>query len=83
MATVTITIPDAIIPRLRDAMHWKFPETVGVADGTAFKDKTAEYWRQILIDYEGTLAETEYAAAQAGAVSTARAQASTDGSGIG
>lgn len=83
MANVTITIPDALIPRLRDAMHWKFPETVGAGDAAAFKAKTAAYWKAILVEYEAWAAEVAVNQAQRTAVQDAAAQAEADGAAIG
>ena len=74
MATVTITIPTAIVPRVRDAMRASFPQHAALTDVQAFQEITAEYWRQIVRSHEGSQAvETVRAAIQA-----AEAQAKID-----
>lgn len=62
MAQVTITIPDEIIPRLREAMHYQHPQTVDMTDANGFKWATAQYWRQTLGNYELMVARRQAAA---------------------
>lgn len=72
MATVQITIPDALVPRMTAAMRALFPQYAQLSDVAAFKQITADYWRSILVNKESVSAE-----------SAARATANTDSSGIG
>ena len=82
MATVQITIPDALVPRLAAAMDATFPQYSGLSDAAAFKQITSDYWRAILVDYEQREAEKTAQAANILAISLARAKAATDGAGI-
>lgn len=83
MANVTVTIPDALVPRLRSAMRATFPQHEALSDAAAFKAVTADYWRTVLADYEGRQAEAAAWAAQRAAVDAAKATAAADGAGIG
>ena len=82
MATVNITIPNALVPRLTAAMNGVFPETVGQDPATAFKAITAAYWQGVLAQYETREAEKAAQAANVAAIAAARAKAETDGAGI-
>lgn len=83
MASVTITVPDALVPRLRDMMRANFPEYEELSDADAFISVTADYWRHMLAQYEQ--AETAKALKiQADlAAEAAYQKALVDGSGIG
>ena len=83
MANVTITIPDAIVPRLIAAMDATFPQYNALSDAAAFKQITADYWRGILSAYEEREAEKAAQAANVAAIAAARSKAATDGAGIG
>ena len=83
MATVQITVPDVLVPRLKAAMRATFPEHAGLSDAAAFKAVTADYWRSVLAAHEGRQAEAAAWAAQQAAVTAAKAGAATDGAGIG
>jgi hypothetical protein len=78
MATVSIDIPDEIVPRLQAAMYATFPQygTDGsnLDPETAFKQVTADYWRQVLISYESS--QAQFAASQQ--VQAQIAQSTTD-----
>lgn len=83
MANVTITIPDAMVPRLRNMMRSSFPEHEALSDADAFKRITADYWRQMLAQYERIETELALKAQAAEAVELAYQQALTDGKDIG
>ena len=76
MATVSITIPDALIPRLTAAMRASFPQYgptgTNLTDVQCFKKVTADYWSSILSNYESRQAELQQAQ-----------QSITDAAGIG
>lgn len=72
MATVSITIPDAIVPRLTVAARAQYPQFSGLTDVQLFKKVTADHWSQMLAAYEANQAAT-----------TAATQAQTDAGGIG
>ena len=79
MANVSITIPDALVPRVRAAMRAKYPEHEALSDAAAFKRVTADHWRGILRDYEtGQARDTAEAA-----VRDAIARIDSDSAGIG
>jgi len=72
MATISITVPDALVPRITTAMRNQFPQYSALTDAGCFKQVTADYWRGVLANYEGNTAG-----------SNATNQAISDGSGIG
>ena len=51
MASVTITIPDALVPRLI-ALRALFPQHAALSDTDTFKAITSDYWRNLLAGYE-------------------------------
>ena len=52
MATITITIPDTLVPRLTAAARASFPEYAALTPAATFKAITIEHWRGILKNYE-------------------------------
>ena len=58
MATVTITIPDALIPRITTAARATFPQYSALGDSATFKAITADYWKNVLANYETNAADT-------------------------
>lgn len=76
MANVTITVPDALVPRLVAATRATFPEHEALTDAQAFKAVTAAYWRGILSAYEQGVAI-------GAAAKTAQGKAAADSVGIG
>jgi hypothetical protein len=82
VATVQITIPDALVPRLAAAMDATFPQYNGLSDAAAFKQITSDYWRGILSEHEQRDAERAAQAANALAIKAAAEKAATDGAGI-
>lgn len=72
MATVTITIPDAVVPRVAKAMRAFHPELVALSDAAAFKALIAAVVRDMVGNYE----------AEAGLAAQA-AQTAADMAGIG
>lgn len=83
MATITVTVPDALIPRLTAAMRGQFPQYAALADGAAFKRVTADYWRGVLATSEGNTAVDVQKPAFYNAYGAASAQALADAAGIG
>lgn len=83
MATVQITVPDALIPRLTAALRDAYPQHDALGITAAFKAVTADYWRGILADYETRQAEQQAQAANLAAIKAAQAKAATDAAGIG
>lgn len=83
MATVSIEVPNALVPRLKAAMRATFPEHAELGDVEAFKAATAAYWRGVLVEHESREAEVAAWAAQKQAVADAKAAAESDGTGIG
>lgn len=79
MATVSITIPDTIVPRLTAAMRSQFPQYAALTDAACFKKATADYWTSVLVAYEAQQAQTT-AQSQ---VQAQIAQSTSDASGIG
>lgn len=49
MATVSITVPDALVPRLKAAMRATFPQHEALTDAQAFKAVTADYWHGVAV----------------------------------
>ena len=82
MATVNITIPNPLVPRLTAAMNGTFPDTQGQDAATAFKDITSRYWRGILSEWEQREAEVVAQAANTTAIKAAKVKAETDSAGI-
>jgi hypothetical protein len=82
VATVTITIPDALVPRVTAAMNGTFPEAAGYTPAVAFKEITSRYWRGILSDWEQRKAEEVAQAANRAAIKAAADKAAADGAGI-
>jgi hypothetical protein len=56
MATISITVPEPLIPRIVAAARNEFPQYAGLSETEAFKRITADYWRGILARYEADLA---------------------------
>jgi hypothetical protein len=83
MAAVSITIPDALIPRLAAAMRLRYPEHAALTDAQAFKAVTASFWRQLLTQVEETTAVNTANAAMSAAAVDARTKAQADSAGIG
>lgn len=82
MATVQVTVPDALVPRLTAAARATFPQYAAFTAAETFKKVTADYWRGILIKYESGQAMTGADAILTAAYQAALTQASTDGSTI-
>lgn len=62
MATLTITVPDAQVPRITTAVRARFPDVTGnlagqtpLADGPAVKAALIFLVRSLVSDYEGSL----------------------------
>lgn len=59
---ISVTIPDALVPRMRRAINGTYP---GVDPDNTLTAKqvatqvTAEFWRKVLVDYEHETAEAE------------------------
>lgn len=82
MAQVSITIDNAIVPRLIAAMNGTFPEAAQYDPAVAFKEITARYWRGILVEWEQREAEREAQRLNTLAIAAAKAKAETDAAGI-
>jgi hypothetical protein len=52
MASVSITVPDSLVPRLISAARASFPQYAALSDDAAFKAITADFWKTILANYE-------------------------------
>jgi hypothetical protein len=78
MATVQITVPDALLPRLTAAMRARFPQHSGLSDVNAFRRVTADYWREVLAAHEASSAVV----GTQNAFTTAADQARSDAAGI-
>jgi hypothetical protein len=83
MATVQITVPDALVTRLTAAVRAKFPQYNALTAANAFKAVTADYWKAVLSNYEAQVAQDAGQAATASATAAALATAATDATGIG
>ena len=78
MAQVTITVPPALVPRVRAAMRATFPELSQLADAAAFQEATAKMWRGVVHSYEMSLRDDGVAQA----ATAASAAIDTDTTGI-
>ncbi len=79
MANITITVPDALVPRLIAAMRALYPQYAGLTDAACFKKVTADFWRNNLSGYElGVSADNNNQAIQTQAL-----QIQNDSNGIG
>lgn len=83
MATVSITIPDALVPRLIAAGRGSYPQYDALSDANAFRAITADYWRSILSAWEAQAAVGDVEAQAAVARALAVAKAAADSTGIG
>lgn len=85
MATVTINIPDALVPRIRAAARAKFssPEDAALTDAALFKKITADYWRSVLSEYEEQEARKAADATLDTVVLDARNKVKTDAATVG
>lgn len=83
MATVQITIPPALVPRLTTAMRAVFPQYSALDDATCFKKITSDYWRGVLTRYETNQASISAQATAQAATQAAQDTANNDGQGIG
>lgn len=79
MANITITVPDALVPRVTAAMRAEFPQYQSLTDVQCFKQITADYWRLILTRYESRQAETNLRQQ----IDITQAQTTQDAAGIG
>jgi hypothetical protein len=78
MATVQITVPDALLPRLTAAMRARYPQYSALSDANAFRRVTSDFWRDQLAAHEGASAVD----GTQNAFANAQAQARTDAAGI-
>lgn len=62
MATVQITVPDALVPRLLVVARANYPQYAGLADAALFRAVTSDYWRQIVAGYEAEQAAAKQTA---------------------
>lgn len=66
MANITITIPDAVLPRVVEAMSERFGYTPGTETRGAFvRRKLIAEWTRIVIEYESAQAGLAASAAKA------------------
>ena len=82
MATVTNTVPDPLVPRLRAAAKGTFPQHAALGDAALFKTVTSEFWRKVLADYERQATEVSQGAVYQATVAAAYDTAVVDGAGI-
>jgi hypothetical protein len=82
VATVSITIPDAIIPRITAAGRATFPQYSALADAALFRRVVADYWRTILSTYEAGAAGRAITGSYDEACEAARVKALADAAGI-
>jgi hypothetical protein len=66
VATISITVPDALVPRLTAAMRATYPQYQALTDAQCFRQATGDHWRTVLAQYEERVAR-ETAAAQVAA----------------
>lgn len=52
MASISITVPDTLVPRVVAAMRAAFPDYAADTDAAAFKAVTAQFWKDIVVSYE-------------------------------
>lgn len=83
MASVQITVPDALVPRLTAALRDAYPQHAALGVAAAFKAATADHWRDVLTTYEQRVAEQQAQAANTVAIKAAADKAATDAAGIG
>lgn len=58
MATISITIPDALVPRVINAIRGVYPtETTGLTDSEAARAVIKFWVRQTVMEWEGRLAQ--------------------------
>lgn len=75
---VTISIPQAIIPRLTAAMRTAFPQHAALTDLQAFKAITGNYWKTVLVEHEKQIASMTYDNEKRDAITIARDAAIAD-----
>lgn len=81
MATLSVDVPDAIVPRLVAALQGQYPDLTGTA-GQIGRQGVRRLLREVLMAHEGRLATEAGDAATLTATANARTQASTDAGGI-
>jgi hypothetical protein len=80
VATLTITVPDALLPRVGAALRGQYPDlTAGLADADAARMVVRHLIRTTVIAHEARQAQQE----TRGAVSAAEQKAWSDTEGIG
>ena len=83
MATVSITVPDALVPRLAAALRSFSPQYAALTDAAAFRAATADHWRQVLAQVEEAVAVASAASTLSTVGLDARTKAIADSAGIG
>jgi hypothetical protein len=79
MAQITISIPDAVLPRVLDAMASAYGYSATLPDGSPNPQSKAQFARQQLANFvKQTVAEQEVRAAVAAASQSAASKAAAD-----
>lgn len=82
MASVSITVPDALVPRLTAALRATYPQHSELTVTAAFKAATADHWRAVLSEYEQREAERQAQALNSAAIKAAADKAAAAATGI-
>lgn len=82
MATLTVNVPDALVPRLVPALVDRFPELAGGTNGQIGKGGVRALLREVLAQYEARVAELAAYAAMLAAAEAAKVAAQTDADAI-
>lgn len=82
MASVSITIPDALIARLTAAAKGTYPQYAALTPTDLFKAITSDMWKNLLADFEYQESKKAQAITADAASLAAYNKALTDGSGI-
>lgn len=84
MATLSVSAPDAVVPRIVAAVRARYPaEMEGLTDSAAVKKAIALHLKSLVATYEANLEVSRLQAEHQAAIDSARTKANTDMSTVG